>query len=460
MRIVGRPFEHDDVPTELDAVVDRIVEEAPADRRSSAWLPPLPDRLVVDGESDRVVLGRLDQPERRRQPLLTWDPTDGHLVVLGGRRSGRTTALQNVVLALAGLHSAEALHLHLLDAGRGLAVLADLPHVSGVVPADDRALLRRLVGRVDRGVLVIDGYDRLATDDLDAVRLLEAIDGLARSGVVLIVASARPTRLPPSLLGDRALTIALRLDDAADYGVLGLRPTARPSTRGRGWTADGDEVQLVAPPEPDVRTAVAKVAALAAVPRPGLGPVDLRPLPSEVRAIGALALRDRDLARIDLPVRPGVPLVVAGPPRSGRTHAFEHLLRQRADRPRSVVRPGDAPDAFLADVAEWLADPRPRTFAVDDAHLLTDPDGRLRDLVARRHPDALVLLTVRTDTWRSSWLADLRPAGHGIALGADPLHDADLWTAPLPVLDLPVPPGRGVLLDAGTAEVVQVALDG
>ena len=75
-------------------------------------------------------------------------------------------------------------------------------------------------------------------------------------------------------------------------------------------------------------------------------------------------------------------------------------------------------------------------------------------------PTPLVLLTVRTDTWRSSWLADLRPAGHGIALGADPLHDADLWTAPLPVLDLPAPPGRGVLIDAGTAEVVQVALDG
>ena len=294
-----------------------------------------------------MVLGRLDQPDRRRQPLLTWDPADGHLVVLGGRRSGRTTALQNVVLALAGLHSAEALHLHLLDAGRGLAALADLPHVSGVVPAHDRALLRRLVGRVDRGVLVIDGYDRLATDDLDAVRLLEAIDRLARSGVVLIVASARPTRLPPSLLGDRALTDRAAARRRGRLWRPRPAPDHAPVDAGRGWTADGDEIQLVAPPEPDVRTAVAKVAALAAVPRPGLGPVDLRPLPSEVRAIGALALRDRDLARIDLPVRPGVPLVVAGPPRSGRTHAFEHLLRQRADRPLSVVRPGDPPDAFL-----------------------------------------------------------------------------------------------------------------
>ncbi len=105
----------------------------------------------------------------------------------------------------------------------------------------------------------------------------------------------------------------------------------------------------------------------------------------------------------------------------------------------------------------------PHLFVVDDAEQIDDPHGDLRDLVSRRHPDALVLVGVRADAWRAgygSWLAALRPARNGLALRPDPVRDADAWVCPLPPVGPTPPPGRGVLVTDGTAEIVQVARAG
>ncbi len=104
----------------------------------------------------------------------------------------------------------------------------------------------------------------------------------------------------------------------------------------------------------------------------------------------------------------------------------------------------------------------PHVFVVDDAERIEDPDGELRSLVTRRHPDALVMVAVRADAWRTgygTWLAGLRPASSGLALRPDPVHDAESWACPLPSVGPSPPPGRGVLVTDGTAEVVQVAVD-
>jgi len=148
-----------------------------------------------------------------------------------------------------------------------------------------------------------------------------------------------------------------------------------------------------------------------------------------------VGLRDRDLLTAHATLCGGVPFVIAGPPRSGRTTA----LRLVADQ---------APAG---------------TVVVDDAERVDDADGHLRRLVTRRDPDDRLIVAVRTDVWRSAygtWLADLRPAAAGLALGADPVRDLDLWAAPLTSAGPSAVPGRGLLVDAGGAELVQVALDG
>ena len=97
---------------------------------------------------------------------------------------------------------------------------------------------------------------------------------------------------------------------------------------------------------------------------------------------------------------------------------------------------------------------------MDEAERIDDPHDDLLTLVRRRHPDALVAVAVRSDAWQSGygrWVDELRPANHGLALRPDPVRDTESWACPLPSVGPSPPPGRGVLVADGTAEVVQVA---
>ncbi|MFZ0158772.1 MAG: FtsK/SpoIIIE domain-containing protein, partial [Kineosporiaceae bacterium] len=111
------------------------------------WLPPLPDRLT-DADLELVVAPRTgspalpyalaDLPEQQRRAVLCWDLTDdGHLAVVGGPGSGRSTVLRTLA-AVAG--RAGGIHVHVIDAGADLSDLADparRPHVGTVVAAHD-----------------------------------------------------------------------------------------------------------------------------------------------------------------------------------------------------------------------------------------------------------------------------------------------------------------------------------
>ncbi|HEY5697718.1 MAG TPA: FtsK/SpoIIIE domain-containing protein [Acidimicrobiales bacterium] len=471
-------------PVELDRLVDEVARAwGDRPRPTPTWRPPLPDHLrlkrpIPTGRDPApVVLGQADRPEERTQPPLTWSPTSGHLVVLGGRRSGRTTAVRTTVLGLAGSRSAAMLHVYVVTRAGDVTDLAELPHVGAVVPAHDRAGVRRLVGRVGARtdaagplvVVVIDGYEALAAsvDDLDGLRLLEDVDRLAHAGtghgVALLLTSARPTLLPPSVLATADPLVILGLDDPADYGILGLRPPPHPTPPGRGRCGTGHEVQVGV-----LDTSATAVAAAHGPVTPAAGPPSVGPLPARVAlsdldddgpGIG-LGRRDRDLRPARTPLRPGTAFVISGPPQSGRSTAMARFLTA-PDRPLTVYRAGGDAERFRAEVRAWLDGPRPRLFAVDDAETLTDPEGVLRDLVTRRHPDARIVVGVRADAWRSaygSWLSELRPAGHGLALAPDPVRDAESWTLALPPIGPSPPPGRGVLVDDGQAAVIQVAL--
>lgn len=73
-----------------------------APRAAAIWCDPLPERITLaELERDRdwpracgIPFGRMDLPAQQRQPLAVHDPAvDGHLLILGAARSGRTTAL-------------------------------------------------------------------------------------------------------------------------------------------------------------------------------------------------------------------------------------------------------------------------------------------------------------------------------------------------------------------------------
>jgi S-DNA-T family DNA segregation ATPase FtsK/SpoIIIE len=81
-----------------DADVQLVAQRfagAPAPRRP--WCPPLPpivDRTMLGDEDEGVPFGLLDLPEEQRHATAYWNPVDdGHLLVVGAARSGKSTAI-------------------------------------------------------------------------------------------------------------------------------------------------------------------------------------------------------------------------------------------------------------------------------------------------------------------------------------------------------------------------------
>ncbi|HEX9992220.1 MAG TPA: FtsK/SpoIIIE domain-containing protein, partial [Acidimicrobiales bacterium] len=135
------PRPPDGGPTDLDRLVTAVAGAARlagTGPQRRPWPEPLPTRLALD-DLPPGALALADEPEHQRRSPWQWDPAGGHLLVLGVPGSGVTTALAAAVLALAGEHPPDRLHVHVLDCGSGgLAQLAALPHAGAVVgPADD-----------------------------------------------------------------------------------------------------------------------------------------------------------------------------------------------------------------------------------------------------------------------------------------------------------------------------------
>ena len=82
----------------------------------------------------------VDLPAQQRRDLARWDPIgDGHLGVIGGSRSGRTTLVRTIITGLAQRLPPGELHVHVLEGTPGsLSDLATLPHVGSVVARPSR----------------------------------------------------------------------------------------------------------------------------------------------------------------------------------------------------------------------------------------------------------------------------------------------------------------------------------
>lgn len=151
------PIDHDD--TDLRALVAVAIEAArlgSIERNPSPWLQPLPAVLPIDrvaGEQladGKIMLGLQDLPELQTQRPLGWNPAeDGHLLFIGGARSGRTSALRTILAQTVTQYSPSDLHLYIADYGNGaLLPLADSPHCGAVISQVDHERLPRLMQRL------------------------------------------------------------------------------------------------------------------------------------------------------------------------------------------------------------------------------------------------------------------------------------------------------------------------
>ena len=143
--------------TVLDTVLDRIEGRgSPAHR---VWLPPLsesPELALLDRGGAAVPLtvpiGLVDCPfEQRRDPLVAQlAGAAGNVAVVGGPRSGKSTALRTLIVALARAHDPGDVQFYCLDFGGGaLSALLPLPHVGSVAGRRDADLIRRTIAQLE-----------------------------------------------------------------------------------------------------------------------------------------------------------------------------------------------------------------------------------------------------------------------------------------------------------------------
>lgn len=261
--------------TVLDVIVRRL--DGQGTPAHQVWLPPLetaapldellPGLAPVEGRGLTqpdyarhgqlvVPLGLVDKPfEQRRDPLYCdFSGAAGHMMVLGGPQSGKSTLLRTLISSFALTHTPYEVQFYGLDfGGGGLSAISDLPHVGGIASRLDPERVRRTVAEVAgilnqreeyfraRGIdsistfrrrrargeitdqpwgdvfLVIDGWGTFKQeyDMLEEVVTNIASRGLGY-GIHIVVAASRTMEVRPALKDQLANRLELRLGDTMD----------------------------------------------------------------------------------------------------------------------------------------------------------------------------------------------------------------------------------------------------
>ncbi|WOC11323.1 type VII secretion protein EccCa [Gordonia sp. MP11Mi] len=355
-------------PTVLATLVGRI--DGHGSRPHPVWLPPLEPQIGLDtvvaetGGSPgrlRTVLGIVDRPyDQRRDPLLIdLSGASGHAAIVGGPRSGKSTAICTLIAGLALGHAPAEVSVYCLDFGGGaLAAIAGLPHVGGVAPRNRPDAVRRTVAEVT-GVLTAreasasdgpaDGYGDvfLVIDGFGVLRnefeeLEEQVTDLVARGLAygihVLVAAARWADIRPSvkdLLGTR---IELKLGDALDSEMDRRCAASVPADKpGRGITADGLHLLIASPTVDGSTTDLADeiVARYPAQRAPAVRTLTTRLTPADFAdhelptgpGQVAIGLGEAELAPFVVDFAREAHLLVFGDAESGKTNTLRVLVR-------------------------------------------------------------------------------------------------------------------------------------
>lgn len=402
--------------TVLDVVVDQLAGRGTPARQ--VWLPPLGepptlDQLLPPLQVDpvhglcpagwggrgrlQVPLGLVDKPyHQRRDPMwLDLSGAGGHVAVVGGPQSGKSTVVRDLVAGLALTHTPAQAQFYCLDFGGGsLSAMAGLPHVGSVAGRLAPDLVRRTMAEVGNllerreklfaaeGIdsmptyrrlkaeresriddpygdvfLVVDGWGTVRTDfePLEQQITSIAARGLGY-GIHVVVAATRWMEIRPALRDLLGTRIELRLGDPSESEIDRRTAVNVPQlTPGRGLTPQKlhflsalpridstPTVDTLVDGATDLVTRVAKAWTGSRAPAVRLLPQELayadlpRPGshcdPSAIRRNLPIGIDENALAAVDLDLRSDPHLMVFGDPRCGKTNLLRVITEQVVTR--------------------------------------------------------------------------------------------------------------------------------
>ncbi|GAB78369.1 FtsK/SpoIIIE domain-containing protein [Austwickia chelonae] len=492
------------------------------------WLPPLPVELtskeieeltvrshgLFDGLGDppagKVLVPAqcagplrptvvVDDPSGHGRSAASWHPGQGHLAVVGGPRSGRSTTVTSLVLAAVQASCPTDLAVYVVDASGALASLRRQPHIGAYLRLDEIGAVRRLIDlfhelacrsepSTQRRLLVIDTWEDLR-DALDRVdhgvgseSLVQAVRAGSVAGITVLAAGGRGLLSGPvsSVLTRRMI---LPLADPTEAYLAGVEPVPGRQIPGRvrfSWNENAGQVAL-----PDVHghgtddTQPEREMSH----RHCSGPqIRVRALPPQIeeRDLSTTPAVDVDGLSVEVPfaidhdgsvaglVLDGRGVLVAGPRGSGRTNVLE-LIAGRLHaagvphvrcHPRGGFSTGDGQVFGPEDAETLLARLQEETRTICLVDDVDQVDGRFEEVLAAYaaagHTGSVVAagsFSELVDSYRGL-VGRLRRSSYGVVLNPGP-RCGDLYGTGVSVHE-PLVPGRAVVMDDGRSRVVQV----
>ncbi|MGA8328774.1 MAG: type VII secretion protein EccCb, partial [Mycobacterium sp.] len=352
-------------------------------RAPELWLPPLDDPIPLSAALARAALprgewrwplGEIDKPFQMRRDPLVFDARSsaGNLVIHGGAKSGKSTALQTFILSAASLHSPREVSFYVLDYGGGqLRALEDLAHVGSVASSLEPERIRRTFGELeqllrsrqerevfrdkqgpDDGLgqvfLIIDNLYAFSRDNTDQFNtrnpLLSKVTELVNTGLAygihVVITTPSWLEVPLAMRDGLGLRLELKLHDARDSNVRVVGALHRPAEAvpadqpGRGLTSAAEHFLFAAPELDEIPAINERHSGITAPPvrllPTNLAPAALGPLYGGDDRI-VIGQREEDLAAVELNFAENPLLLVLGDTRSGKTTLLRHIIRTIRD---------------------------------------------------------------------------------------------------------------------------------
>ena len=484
---------------------------------------------------ERLLLGVADDPAHQDQPTVFYEPDqDGNMAIYGTGGSGKSAALRGIAIAAAVTPRGGPVNVYGIDCGSsGLKMLDELPHVGEIINGDDvervGRLLRWLRDLADdraarysevRASTIVE-YRKLANLP-DEKRIFVLVDGMSSFreayeysklsalwdiflqlatdgrplGIHLVVSGDRPNSVPASLLASIQRRLVLRLSSEDDYLSMDVPKDVlgQASPPGRGLLGNLEVQLAVLGGNSNLAVQAREVHKLSeAMLRQGVerapqierlpDQVDLEILPAGSPDLPVIGVDDETLQPAEILAKG--PLLLAGPPGSGRTVALVTLAYAlRRSNPgveliyvgsrrsaaaslklwdRSVVGADDVEEAIDELVDYSTGTPGKLAIFIEGLTDFTDTgaeSGIERLVTASIKAEQWVVGESETSTWSSAWsLAQPFKSGRrGLLLNPGDIDGDSLLSTSLGRISTDFIPGRGYIVGRGKVRKLQVAL--